>query len=87
MSQGRPSNMQQHLALLQNQMTAQQNQIDHLIKLVNVRTEDVILRQHKVQTDINDMKLFLKTKLGAPDASRLKDLMKSRLDRERFDYR
>lgn len=90
----RPANVQQHLTLLQNQINAMQQQLNtiqsHLVevfKLVNARTEDVILREAKLQTDLNDMKLFLKTRLGAPDASRLKDLMKARLAGERFDYR
>ena len=80
MSQSRPANVQQHLALLEKQ-------IGELFKLVNLRTEDIIKREFKLQNDINDMKLFLKTKLGAPDASRLKDLMKLRLINERDDYR
>jgi hypothetical protein len=80
MNQPRPTNSQQHMTLIQNQ-------IADLFKLVNVRTEDIIVRQHKLQIDINDMKQFLKTKFGAPDASRLKDLMNARLKQERFDYR
>jgi peptidoglycan hydrolase CwlO-like protein len=89
-----PNNMQQHLSLLQNQINTMQQQlntmqtnINELFKIINVRTEDIIMREHKLQNDINDMKLFLKTRLGAPDSSRLKDLMKIRLANERFDYR
>jgi hypothetical protein len=79
--------MQSQLVSIQNQLNAQNQQIAELFKIINVRTEDMITRQHKLQTDINDIKLFLKTKLGAPDSARLKDLMKMRLANERFDYR
>jgi peptidoglycan hydrolase CwlO-like protein len=90
----RPNNMQQHLNLIQNQISTLQQQINsiqsvinEIYKLMNTRTEDIVMREHKLQTDINDIKLFLKTKLGAPDASRLKDLMKARLANEHCDYR
>lgn len=87
MNQPRPANSQQHMTLIQNQISVLQNQIADLFKLVSVRTEDIVVRQHKLQIDINDMKQFLKTKLGAPDASRLKELMNLRLKNERCDYR
>lgn len=84
----------QNNQLLHNQLGAIREQINtqnanmaELFKLVHSRTEDIIVRQQKLQNDINDIKLFLKTRLGAPDSSRLKDIMKMRLANERFDYR
>lgn len=75
------------LGLIREQINTQNANTAELFKLVHSRTEDIIVRQQKLQNDINDIKLFLKTRLGAPDSSRLKDIMKMRLANERFDYR
>lgn len=80
MNPQRPTNSQQHMTLIQNQ-------IADLFKLVSVRTEDIIVRQHKLQNDINDMKKFLKTRLGAPDSAQMKEIMNIRLKNEKVDYR
>ena len=82
-----PMNLQQQISSLQNQLNSLQIQLNELFKLTSIRTEETIKCIHKLQIDVNDTKLFLRTKLGAPDASRLKDLMKMRLTNERFDYR
>lgn len=57
-----------------------------VFRLTESRTRDIIDRLHKLQNDINETKIFLRTRLGAPDASRLKDIMKQRLAHERFAY-
>jgi hypothetical protein len=72
---------------IREQINTQNTNMAELFKLVHSRTEDIIVRQQKLQNDINDIKLFLRTRLGAPDSSRLKDIMKLRLANERFDYR
>lgn len=71
----------------------QQVQIDELKKMIidlfklnESRSRDIIGRLQKLHNDQIELKIFLKTRLGAPDASRLKDIMKQRLDRERFSY-
>jgi hypothetical protein len=87
MNQQRPANVQQHIAIIQNQIVELRTYVAELTKLTEERTRQIILREQKLQNDINDMKQFLKTRLGAPDASKLKDIMKNRLVQERFDYR
>ena len=72
---------------IREQINTQNANMTELFKLVHSRTEDIIVRQQKLQNDVNDIKLFLRTRLGAPDSSRLKDIMKLRLANERFDYR
>lgn len=79
--------MQSQIQSMQSQIQSMHTQINELFKIINIRTEDIIVREHTLQNDINDIKLFLKTKLGAPDSSKLKDIMKTRLIQERFDYR
>lgn len=47
--------------------------------MLNGRTKQIIEEMH-------EMKLFLRARLGAPDASKLKDIMTVRLRNERDKY-
>lgn len=71
---------------LQAQINSIQQSQAELFKMMESRTRDIIERIHKLQTDQIEIKMFLKTRLGAPDSSRLKDIMKKRLDSEKLYY-
>jgi len=72
---------------IQAQLQNIQRTQGELFRLTENRTRDMTERLHKVQNDLVEIKLFLRTRLGAPDSSRLKDIMKQRLEHERFNYK
>ena len=70
---------------MNNNFIALHNQIKDLTNLVHKRTEEIIIRQNKLQSDINDIKLFLKTRLGN-EPTNLKDILKVKLQKEKTIY-
>ncbi len=57
-----------------------------LFKLIDIRTRDLIDRIHKLQKEQSDLKLFIKMKMGAPDESKLKDILLKKLEKENTSY-
>ncbi len=56
----------------------EQNQVK-IFKMMDSRTKQIL-------EELNEMRMFLRVKLGAPDSSKLKDIMVRRLRDERNNY-